>query len=319
MIHLAIELGISSHEVRKTFEKYCADGSPTQKANIELLRTWLKKQKSCKDAYVLMGEGLIQVGLNIIAKEVLDYHLQKSGIALTDDLLKQLSWKLTKKDMKNLAKELGFSTQEIHKTFETFVKHCPDAVFAQNTGLLRSQDKRSTQKANYGILINWMNNQDSQEDAYVLMKDALERAGLKLIIRDVLYCGLLSDTIPTSTPTYQLLCPALTDDHLLELSLRLSGDTMIHLAIELGISSHEVRKTFEKYCADGSPTQKANIELLRTWLKKQKSCKDAYILMGEGLIQVGLNIIAKEVLDYDPLRSGIALRDEVLEELSLGS
>ena len=196
------------------------------------------------------------------------------------------------------------------------MKHCPDAVFAQNTGLLRSQDKRSTQKANYGILINWMNNQDSQEDAYVLMKDALERAGLKLIIRDVLYCGLLSDTIPTSTPTYQLLCPALTDDHLLELSLRLSGDTMIHLAIELGISSHEVRKTFEKYCSDESPTQKANIELLKTWLKKQKSCKDAYVLMGEGLIQVGLNIIAKEVLDYHLQKSGIALTDDLLKQLS---
>ena len=116
----------------------------------------------------------------------------------------KLSGRLTKGHMKRLAPELKITSEEVNKTS---VKHCPDVMFTQNADPAKSQDKVLTQKANYEILTNWMNNQNSREDAYVLMKDALERAGLKLFVKEVLYYGPL----PLS---HELLKGVLTDDHL---------------------------------------------------------------------------------------------------------
>ena len=47
-------------------------------------------------------------------------------------------------------------------------------------------------------------------------------------------------------------------------------------------------------------TKKANLEILKSWLKKQSSREDAYNTMGEALIDAGLPLIAREVLDYPP-------------------
>ena len=47
-------------------------------------------------------------------------------------------------------------------------------------------------------------------------------------------------------------------------------------------------------------TKKANLKILKSWLKKQPSREAAYITMGEALIDAGLPLIAREVLDYPP-------------------
>ena len=182
MKRLARELGIPSSEVEETFAKYCSVGSPTQKANSELLTTWLKKQKR-ESAYILMGEALIQVGLNIIAKEVLDYDPELSGIALTDKVLEQMSWKLTKKDTKNLAKELGFSAQEIHKTF---TRYFPES---------------EQQQGNFEMLKTWMNKQESRVRAHGLLGRALMKIGLEPLAKKVLKYNPSKDLdyiLPTS-------------------------------------------------------------------------------------------------------------------------
>ena len=74
--------------------------------------------------------------------------------------------------MMHLAPKLDISSEELNQTFE---KHCPDEVVAVSS----SKDELWIQKANYDILTNWLNNQSSEEDAYVL-NDALVASGLNL-------------------------------------------------------------------------------------------------------------------------------------------
>ena len=64
----------------------------------------------------------------------------------------------------------------------------------------------------------------------------------------------------------------------------------------------EVNTNFIKtFPAENS--KKANLEILEVWLKKQPSREAAYVTMGEALIAVRLNLIAREVLDYPPAKN----------------
>ena len=62
-----------------------------------------------------MGEALIRAELKLIAREILNYTPSFSLYlrALTDDILEELSQRLTKNDMKRLAPKLDISPQEL--------------------------------------------------------------------------------------------------------------------------------------------------------------------------------------------------------------
>ena len=89
--------------------------------------------------------------------------------ALSDDVIDELSCRLSKDDMDRLAPELGISSEEVNKIF---AKHCPE--------------REPTQKANREIILKWRNRQNSREEAYHLLGEALIRGDLKLIAREVL-------------------------------------------------------------------------------------------------------------------------------------
>ena len=71
--------------------------------------------------------------------------------------------------MKRLSPQLDIPQQEVNTRYAT---HCTDRV--------------AVTAANHDILSDWLNRQDSREEAYVLMGEALIRAGLKLIAWEVL-------------------------------------------------------------------------------------------------------------------------------------
>ena len=71
--------------------------------------------------------------------------------------------------MKRLASELDISHQEVN-----------------NRLIIRFTDRAAVTAANQDILTDWLNRQDSREEAYNLMGEALIRAELKLIAREVL-------------------------------------------------------------------------------------------------------------------------------------
>ena len=86
--------------------------------------------------------------------------------AFTDDALELVSQRLTKDKMKFLARELDIEPKEVK---ETYAKYCPDEKLA-----------------NFELLSNWLNNQQSREKAYVKLGDALIRIGLQLVTYEVL-------------------------------------------------------------------------------------------------------------------------------------
>ena len=102
-------------------------------------------------------------------------------------------------------------------------------------------------------------------------------------------------------PWLQSNMRALTDDIMEWLSQRLSRDDMEHLANELDISPHYF-SCLAEHCQQCEFQSTNNI--LRNWLRYQTSREEAYILMGNALRHpdVGLNLIAREVLDYPPAK-----------------
>ena len=86
---------------------------------------------------------------------------------------------------------------------------------------------------------------------------------------------------------------------------------MKRLASQLDISDKEVNTSFNKQRP--FTTKESIHDILKNWLNRQDSRHAAYITMGEALTHpdVGLKLIAREVLNYPPverineLQSGI--------------
>ena len=87
------------------------------------------------------------------------------------------------------------------------------------------------------------------------------------------------------------------DDPLTKVSRKLNKDDIFRLASKLEISEKEVNNSFVKHSKIHTKTTEA---ILAQWMKKQSSREDAYLRMGKALTHtdVGLNLIAKEVLNY---------------------
>ena len=75
---------------------------------------------------------------------------------------------------------------------------------------------------------------------------------------------------------------------------------MKNLAKELGFSAQEIHKTFARHSPDSVPGQKGIFQMLKTWMHKQESRVEAYGLLGRALMQMGLQLLAKKVLKYNP-------------------
>ena len=89
------------------------------------------------------------------------------------------------------------------------------------------------------------------------------------------------------------------------LSQRLSKDDMKRLASTLYISPQDVNISLLTSCTDPESIAAANHDILKNWLNRQDNRCAAYTTLGEALIHpdVGLNLIAREVLDYPPAKT----------------
>ena len=92
----------------------------------------------------------------------------------------------------------------------------------------------------------------------------------------------------------------LTDSNIDELSAKLDKEETRRLGLKLGMSSTEMDKCFNNHT---SSITEAVSSVLKTWLKRQRYRKEAYISLGKALCHpdVGLNLHAGEVLDYPPV------------------
>ena len=156
---------------------------------------------------------------------------------------------------------------------ETFAKYGPNEALAVSS----SQHELWIQKANYDIFTNWMNNQSSEEDAYVLLRDALIGSRLKLLAREILYTGR----------------KALTDDHLQALCVSLTEKDLSRLVSEMGTPLQDVEETFEDSRPDKTPTRSGIFEILTTWLMAQKSPEEAHDALTTTLKLIGLKLVAE--------------------------
>ena len=171
--------------------------------------------------------------------------------------------------MMHLAPKLGISSKELNQTLE---KHHPEVLAVSS-----SQDELRIPKANHDILTNWLNNQSSEEDAYVLMNGALVASGLKLLGKETLYSGR----------------KALTEDHLKALSLSLTEKDLKRLVYEMRIPVEDVGETIEVSSPDKGPVRLGILGILMTWLKAQKSAEEAHEVLTTTLKRIGLKFVAQ--------------------------
>ena len=102
-------------------------------------------------------------------------------------------------------------------------------------------------------------------------------------------------------------------DHQLDaLSRRLSKTNVYNLAAQLNISTQVVDASFCYFCTDSISTEKATHHVLTNWLNRQNNRKEAYLKLGEALTHpdVGLNLLAREVLHYPPMEKSSQNLDE---------
>ena len=80
---LASELDISMKDIRSSFAKFVSN---VKAGFYDVLNTWLKRQSCRKEAYVKLGKALIHqdVGLNLVAREVLRYPLAEPDALVTN-------------------------------------------------------------------------------------------------------------------------------------------------------------------------------------------------------------------------------------------
>ena len=93
---------------------------------------------------------------------------------------------------------------------------------------------------------------------------------------------------------FQTSGPELNEDHLEILSGRLNKEEIYRLGQRLGIPSRQMDASFMKFCTSEKDAS------LSTWLKRQNNRQDAFENQGKAMVHpdVGLNLLAKEVLDY---------------------
>ena len=193
-----------------------------------------------------------------------------------DHMLEVLSTELSRAEADQLGKKLGISQDDI------------DYYLSQN-GV-------SEKEAILNLFRRWLKRQNSREEAYNLMGQALVHpdVGLNLLATEIL-------DYPSGAQTASIYKgnKELQNDQIKNLSQRLHKDDMYRLAPKLNISIGTVDSTFAKYCTN---TSEAINEILHSWLKRQNSREEAYMKLGEALIHpdVGLNLVAREILDYPP-------------------
>ena len=174
-----------------------------------------------------------------------------------------------------LAPKLGISSEQMNGIF---AKHGPNEKLAVSS----SQDGLWTQKANYDIFTNWINNQSREEDAYVLMRYALIQAELKLFAKEILDYDLPSTSLRR----------AFTDDLMPQLSAMLTEEDLEHLLSEMGIPLQDDGETFEDSCSDETPSWMGILEIPSNWLMAQESQEAAHDALTTALKRLGLNLVA---------------------------
>ena len=205
-----------------------------------------------------------------------DLFLFLLGIKLTDQMLDKLSADLDKREAALLAAILGMSQNDIN-----------DYLYDKNV---------PEKEAIFKLLKRWLKGQNSREEAYDLMGQALVRddVGLNLLATEVLN---YQSGVPVSN--LHKNSKKLQNDQVEHISQKLRKNDMYRLAPKLNISSETVDSTFAKYCTN---TEEAINDILQSWLKHQNSREEAYKNLAEAMIHpdVGLNLVAREVLGYLP-------------------
>ena len=88
----------------------------------------------------------------------------------------------------------------------------------------------------------------------------------------------------------------MTDADISNISSRLLRQELRRLALHLGVPSDEVTSSLN----DNTKLADATNHVLTVWLHAQNDREAAYSEMGNALVEVNLNLIAREVLDFNP-------------------
>ena len=90
---------------------------------------------------------------------------------------------------------------------------------------------------------------------------------------------------------------SLTDQHVLDLSRRLSKDNEIQeLCIRLKVKEHDINAELDMK----NDKREAAHAVLKLWRRGQECPKQAYVTLGETLVKVGFQRYAAEALGYRP-------------------
>ena len=282
----------------------------------DILMTWSNRQSSREEAFIKLGEALIHpdVGLNLIAREFLNYPYQENSV-LAGESISSLNFR--KNTNPSQVSENMSNVYLLSDRTEIDGPHARSVIYwaQQNRGRPAWEDighitnlkwflplskwrLHFERGRNFNIMfvICWLKRQNSRQEAYNLMGQALVHpdVGLKLLATEILdyQSGAQTSSVYKGNKELQ-------NYHIKNLSQRLHKDDMYRLAPKLNISIVTVDSTFAKYCTN---TNEAIKEILHSWLKRQTSREDAYVKLGEALIHpdVGLNLVAREILDYPP-------------------
>ena len=210
-------------------------------------------------------------------------------------ILGEISHRLaTRHSIECLARQLDISSQEVQQKFD---RHRPQVA---------------TQAAIFEMLTNWLNRQNSRKEAYLVLSKALTDPNVDLsqIAKKTLdYFPVHQNDkihLKRKSKNRKLSRKTIDDDILDKISVYMSDNDIKRLAPKLKISPIEMYDSYTKHDTDPAAIQGAVYDILKTWSNKQNSCKEARNILGEALIHsnVGLNLIAREVLNYPPAKEG---------------
>ena len=161
-------------------------------------------------------------------------------------------------------------------------------------------DKTVVQKVAYETLSEWLDNQDSRENAYWKMGKALIKSDLRLVAVEVLSFPLIPEQA-LGLPDPPTRCNGtLSNKKILRISKRLKQHSLIRLAEELGISTSLLRVLLDYV---GRVDVVAN-GVLTAWLNTQPNREVALERLGEALVKSGLELVANEVLGFSSKAAG---------------
>ena len=177
-----------------------------------------------------------------------------------DHMLEMLSIQLSREDASHLGQILAIPQHDID-------------FYLSNNGV-------SEKEAIFSLLKRWLKRQNSRQEAYNLMGQALVHndVGLNLLATEILDYTSSGKTSTIQKGSNQV---RLLNDQIKDLSQRLRKDEMYRLAPKLNISVKTVDQTFAKYCTN---TSEAIKEILHSWLKRENSREEAYVKLGRALI-----------------------------------